>query len=102
MLVIRLGASRQGRGRRKGAAVVEFAIVAPVLFLLVFGMIEYGRMLMVQQTLTNASREGARKGILVNSTSSEVTSTVNSYLASASISGATVTLTMWNSLECRR
>ena len=58
------------RKTRRAAAVVEFAVVAPVLFLLVFGMIEFGRMVMVQQVLTNASREGARVGILDGSTTS--------------------------------
>jgi Flp pilus assembly protein TadG len=52
--------------------VVEFAVVAPLLFLLIFGMIEFGRMVMVQQILTNASREGARRGILEQSTATEV------------------------------
>lgn len=71
---------------------VEFAVVAPVFFLLVFGMIEYGRMVMVQQVLTNASREGARVGILDNATTSDVQTAVNSYLTSAKISGATVSV----------
>jgi Flp pilus assembly protein TadG len=65
--------------------VVEFAIVAPVFFLLVFGMIEYGRMVMVQQVITNASREGARRAVLDGATSSEVKSKVNAYLESAGI-----------------
>ena len=50
------------RKNRLAAAAVEFAVVAPVFLLLVFGMIEYGRMVMVYQILTNASREGARVG----------------------------------------
>ncbi|MGA2061629.1 MAG: TadE/TadG family type IV pilus assembly protein [Thermoguttaceae bacterium] len=83
------------RRQRRGAAAVEFAIVAPVFFLLVFGMIEYGRMVMVQQVLTNASREGARVGVLDPPTGQTslpiVTSTVNNYLTSAGISGATLT-----------
>src|SRR5205823_8867626 len=41
------------RRNRRAAAAVEFAVVAPVFFLLVFGMIEYGRMVMVQQVITN-------------------------------------------------
>jgi hypothetical protein len=49
---------------RSGATVVEFAIVAPVLFLFLFGLIEWGRMVMVQQSLTNAAREGCRMAIL--------------------------------------
>lgn len=81
------------RKNRRGAAAVEFALVAPVFFLLVFGMIEYGRMVMVQQLLTNAAREGARRGVLDGSTTSEVTTAVTSYLSGASVSGATVTVT---------
>jgi Flp pilus assembly protein TadG len=71
---------------------VEFAVVAPLFFLLIFAMVEVGRMMMVQQILTNASREGARRGILEQSTAAEVHSTVVGYLADTSISGATVTV----------
>ena len=45
-----------------GAAMVEFAIVAPLLFMLVFGIIDFGRALFVFNNLTNAAREGARFG----------------------------------------
>lgn len=84
---------RRFRGgiRRGGAAVVEFAIVAPVFFLLVFGMIEFGRMVMVQQIITNAAREGARVAIVPSATTSQVTTAVNNYLTGCSIAGATVT-----------
>lgn len=49
---------------QKGAAVIEFAIVLPVLVLLLFGTIEFGLLLYNQQVITNASREGARAGIV--------------------------------------
>lgn len=81
---------RSCRKNRRGAAVVEFAIVAPVFFLLVFGMIEYGRLVMVQQVLTNASREGARQAVLDGSTTSSVTDAVQNYLTAARISGPTI------------
>ena len=71
---------------------MEFAIVAPVFFLLVFGMIEYGRMVMVQQMLTNASREGARRAILDGTTTGDVESVVNDYLASGGINGSTISV----------
>lgn len=74
------------RKRRVGAAVVEFAIVAPVFMLLVFGMIEYGRMVMVQQMLTNAAREGARKAVLEGATEDAVETIVREYLESGNIS----------------
>jgi len=80
------------RRKRRGAAAVEFAVVAPVFLLLVFGMIEYGRMVMVQQVLTNASREGARVAVLDGSTAQEVQDTVSQYLNSGSIQGAVITV----------
>ena len=81
------------RRNRRGAAVVEFAVVAPLFFLLVFGMIEFGRMVMVQQIITNGSREGARIAVLDGTTTDEVVSAVQDYLASASINveGAEIT-----------
>lgn len=80
-------------GRRAGAAVVEFALVAPLFFVLVFGTVEYGRYVMVQQTLTNASREGARVRVLSASTDADATTAVNNYLTGAGITGQTVTVT---------
>ena len=80
------------RKQRRAAAVVEFAIVAPLFFLLVFGMIEYGRMVMVQQIITNASREGARRAVLDGATATEVQNEVDDFLAQSSISGADVTV----------
>ena len=85
--------SQSSRRRRRGAAVVEFAVVAPVFLTLVFGIIEVGRMVMVQQILTNGSRQGARTAILEGATASGVQSAVNTFLANSSISGATVTVT---------
>ena len=87
---------RSYRKKRRGAAAVEFAVVAPIFLLLVFGMIEYGRMVMVQQVLTNASREGARIGVLDGSTNEEVLDRVTHYLTSGSIQGANITVTPTN------
>lgn len=46
--------------RRRGAAVVEMAVVSPLLLTLIFGVIEFGNSFMVRQILTNAAREGVR------------------------------------------
>lgn len=46
----------------EGAAMVEFALVAGLLFLLIFGIIDFGRALFLYNNLTNAAREGARVG----------------------------------------
>jgi len=85
---------RSYRKKRRGAAVVEFAVVAPVFFLLIFGMVEYGRMVMVQQVITNASREGARRAVLDGATTVEVSTTVTNYLTGASIDGDSADITV--------
>lgn len=72
---------------------VEFAIVAPVLLLLILGMIEYGRLVMVQQVITNATREGARNAVLDGATTSSVTTVVTDFLTASRVSGAIVTVT---------
>jgi Flp pilus assembly protein TadG len=71
------------RKYRRGAAAVEFAIVAPVFFLMILGMIEFGRMIMVQQVLTNASREGARVAVLDGAATADVVNKVHDYLTAA-------------------
>ncbi|WP_182377120.1 TadE/TadG family type IV pilus assembly protein [Nocardioides sp. WS12] len=50
------------RARRdvRGAAAVEFALLLPVLMVLVFGIINYGDMLSVRQSVSQAASEGAR------------------------------------------
>ena len=44
----------------RGAAAVEFAFVAPFILFLVFGSIEFARMVMIKQVLTSAARDGCR------------------------------------------
>lgn len=56
--------------KQRGAVAVEFAIVLPLLLLLFAGITEFGLAYYNKQVLTNASREGARAGI-VNNTSNE-------------------------------
>lgn len=83
-------ACRRCRRNRQGAAAVEFAIVAPIFFMMIFGMIEFGRVIMVEQVMTNASREGARVAVVDGSTSAGTKTVVSNYLSSAGISGATI------------
>lgn len=54
----------KGNGRRqRGVAAVEFALVFPVVFLMVYGMITFALILLAQQTLTLAVGEGARAAL---------------------------------------
>lgn len=86
-------AGRRRRTTRRGAAAVEFALVATVFFMFVFGIFEIGRLVMLQQIMGEACRQGARRAILENADESEVVDLVESRLAANSIAGATVTIT---------
>lgn len=46
---------------QKGQALVEMALLLPLLLLVVFGITEFGRALYIENTLVNAARDGARK-----------------------------------------
>ena len=46
---------------KSGQALVEFALVLPLSFLLVFGIVEFGRYLFLKNTATNGARQGARQ-----------------------------------------
>ena len=86
----------RGKIARRGVAAVEFAIVAPLFLLILFGIIEFGRMMMVQQVLTNASRVGARRAVIEGTDTTEVESLVTNYLTNGSVSGANVNVSPTN------
>jgi Flp pilus assembly protein TadG len=75
---------------RRGVAATEFAIVAPLFLLLVIGILELGRAMMVQQVLINASRVGARRAITLGATAAEVQSAVADYAASVAVPSVAV------------
>ncbi len=81
----------KGRG---GQALVEFALVLPILLLLLLAVTDFGRAFWTLQVITNSSREGARVGVLAGVSSGQVTTTVNNYLQTAGMDqAATVTVT---------
>jgi Flp pilus assembly protein TadG len=82
--------------RERGASAVEFALVLPVLMMILFGIIEFGFMFYDKAVITNASREGARRGIVYRTdpatqttlavTPQEIRDTVSNYCASYLVS----------------
>lgn len=80
------------KGLRVGAAVVEFAVVSPVLILVLLGMIECGRMIMVQQSLTTAAREGARAAIIPGTSRAMAKEVVESFLARVGVTGSKISV----------
>ena len=51
------------RGGQSSQALIEFALISPVLLLLVFGVIDIGRAVFFYDTLNHAAREGARAAV---------------------------------------
>jgi hypothetical protein len=76
---------------RAGTATVEFAVTAPLLFLVLFGVVEFGRAMMVQQTLVSASREACRVAVLDGKTKGDAESRITPMLSSAGITDYTIT-----------
>ncbi len=72
------------RDRERGASLVEFALVIPLLTLFLFGIVQFGIAYDKQQSMNSAAREGARLGALATSTLGDIaTRAVESYDASA-------------------
>lgn len=81
------------RAQRRGAAVVEMAVVAPLLLTLVFGIIEFSWMMSVQQTLTNAAREGCRTAVIKGTGEQDIRNRVSAYMSPAGLANYEVNIT---------
>jgi Flp pilus assembly protein TadG len=90
-----------------GQALAEFALVAPIFFLMLFGIIDFGRYVYYVQVLNNAAREGARYAIVHgdlgvpstgppdDSSGAAVKSTVRNYLVGVIDAGALTINATW-------
>ena len=78
--------------RERGAALIEAAIIIPLLLLLVLGVVEYGFMVNRGTVINNAAREGAREAIF-GSSESEIEQHVRDAAASLEQADLTVTVT---------
>jgi Flp pilus assembly protein TadG len=80
------------RQPRAGAVAVEFALVAPVFFLLVLAGIEFGRINMIWGTIGNASYEGVRRAIIPGAEPQDAVDAAQVLLNTALVRGATITV----------
>jgi len=54
----------RSRHRTGGQALVEFALIVPIFMLLLFALLDFGRVIYAQQTITQDAREAARAGLV--------------------------------------
>ena len=71
----------------KGAELIEFAIVLPLLLLIVMGIVDFGFMFQRYVVLTNAAMEGARVAVLPGYLDADVRDRVIAYAAGGGIAG---------------
>ena len=72
---------RQSSPNRRGAAVVETAIVLPIFLMVLLGIMEFGRAMMVSQLVTTAARDANRIAIMDGSSNAEVEQSVRDFLS---------------------
>ena len=92
-----MGKSSTSGGRRRsetGASAVEFALVVPILIILVFGVISFGMIFGQQLALGNAAREASRFGVVEGRTCAQVIGAARDAANTIGMSGSNVTVTV--------
>lgn len=83
-----------GRFARRATAVVETAVMAPLVLLGTMGVMEVGYSFMARQNVTLAAREGARAGVLPGAVSGDVQTVVDSVMHGFGLQGYSTTIDM--------
>ena len=88
---LRTNRFRVGTSGERGAELIEFAFVLPVLLLVAFGIIDFGFLFKEYEVVTNAAREGARLKSLGDSTAysnADVQARVLNYIINGGLDGS--------------
>ena len=80
-----MAAIRSGWRSERGAELIEFALIAPILIFIIAGIIDFGMMFRTFEAVTNAAREGARVGVLQGYAQGDVRTRVNAYLTASGL-----------------
>ena len=83
---------------KKGQSLIEFALVLPILLLVLLGIMEFGRMIMTANVLNQAAREGARLGAVTSDADTSfyiaIETRANTLLNAANLKPENVTITI--------
>ncbi|HEV3143821.1 MAG TPA: TadE/TadG family type IV pilus assembly protein [Gemmataceae bacterium] len=86
--------ARRPQTRRRGAAAAEFAVVAPLIALLMLGAIEFGRAVQLRAVLQDAARKACRTGVKPGNNSATITTEVNNILQDNGMKPSDATITI--------
>jgi Flp pilus assembly protein TadG len=87
----------KSRHNRRGSALMEMMIVLPILFMLSFGIVDYGYMIYLKNTFQGAAQAGARAAIPYAATNSSITGTtgvITTMMTAAGFSTSQYTVTL--------
>ena len=73
----------------RGAELIEFALVVPLLLFIIMGLVDFGFMFQRFQVVTNAAREGARIAVLPGYADADVEARVRSYMTEGGVANTT-------------
>ena len=93
------GNSRSCRHRRRASAVIEAAVMAPLMIAGTLGITEIGYVYMAKQTVTLSAREGARAGVLPGATQSDAQAAVDATMHNMGFQNYTTTITMGSAAD---
>jgi Flp pilus assembly protein TadG len=77
---------------RRGAALVEFALCVPVLFMVLFVIVEFARVLQIQQSCRQAAFEGARAGVAIDAAATDAQTAAQNIMTAVGIKSPTITV----------
>jgi Flp pilus assembly protein TadG len=69
----------------RGAELIEFALVLPLLLFVILGLIDFGFLFQRFEVVTNAAREGARMAVLPGYATADVTARVRNYVTAGGL-----------------
>lgn len=96
MLSVNSQSRRSAATRRRGTAVMEAALIFPMLIFLTFGSIEFGYYFFAKHSFQGAAREGARRSIVTGETNASVTTVVSESMTAAGFLPGTYTVAIRN------
>jgi hypothetical protein len=79
---------RRHLGSERGAEVIEFALILPLLLLIIFGIVDFGFLFQRYVVLTNAAMEGARVRVLPGYDDADAEARARAYAVDGGLTGA--------------